>query len=91
MGQLWMPIDTNGSEWIPDSILGADISQACKTHDENYANGMDKEEADAKFHNDIVTQCVAGGQSEFVCNMAATAYSSAVGAFGQGAYDAAQE
>lgn len=77
------------SAWVPDKTFGSDISQACKDHDDNYANGVNKLKADLTFTKDVYTQCVGGGASPLLCGPTAALYG-AVMLFGGSAYNNAQ-
>jgi hypothetical protein len=81
---------SKNSQWVPDHTWGSDISQACKIHDENYANGMNKVQADVQLVKDVYSECVDGGASPLVCAPTAVVYGVGVMVFGGGAYNAAQ-
>lgn len=74
---------------MPDRILGADISQACKKHDTNYANGMNKVQADLRLVKDVYKDCVKGGVSPLICGPTAIVYGLGVTVGGHGAYPGA--
>ena len=78
------------SAWVPNKVYGSDISQACKDHDDNYVNGVNKLTADIQFTKDVYTQCVDGGASPLLCGPTAALYGGSVMLFGGSAYNNAQ-
>jgi RHS repeat-associated protein len=79
-----------GSEWVPEGAFGVDWSDACKTHDECYAEcGSSKYLCDWNLSEDMSLSCAAqdGG---LMCHSVSGVYFTGVDWFGGKAYFDAQ-
>jgi hypothetical protein len=87
-----------GSGWnqqfVPESIVGANFSDACHRHDDCYSRcGADKHDCDLQLKRDMTTECdkIPHGSGKWaICKTTAIDYLTAVSTWGGSAFQAAQ-
>ena len=81
---------SQGTSWVPDQLVGTDVSGACAAHDRCYASSASQATCDAELVSDMIAACDAQSR-RMGCYVGAVTYYLALRAWGGSAYESAQE
>jgi RHS repeat-associated protein len=81
---------STGTERVPDSVGGVNLSGACRRHDRCYSFGPSKADCDKQLFTDVRRACRLTGAGPIQCNALGSAYYFGVTVLGGDAYRSAR-